>query len=90
MIFIERAVIRFVSELKAALLFPIILLHVWGVVRMSGHMSCKNVQETGISPNQWFPGGSSCRVKNNRKGRKKTVFKLHQMIIILTDMCSTS
>ena len=35
-------------------------------------------------------GGSSCRVKNHRKGRKKTDFGIHQMIIFLMDMCSTS
>ena len=35
-------------------------------------------------------GGSSSRVKNNRKGRKKTGFEIHQIIIILMDMCSTT
>ena len=39
-----------------------------------------------------FPdlGGSSCRVKNDRKGRKMTGFKKHQMIIILMDISGPS
>ena len=35
-------------------------------------------------------GGSSCRVKNDRKGRKMTGFKKHQIIIILMDISGPS
>ena len=45
------------------------------------------VEEGGfIDAGKQFLGGSSCRVKNNRKGRKTTGFGKHQMIIILMDM----
>ena len=44
---------------------------------------------TSLHPPLDVLGGSSCRVKNNRKGGKRTGFERHQIKILSMDMCST-